>query len=68
MKCDYNSMTMIIIIILFIVLFYNYSKKENFITIIDKTYSLDMSQLGEDGEMSVPLLAKKIALDQILFN
>lgn len=68
MKCDYNSMTMITIIILFIVLFYNYSKKENFITIIDKTYSLDMSQLGEDGEMSVPLLAKKIALDQILFN
>ena len=63
MKCDYNSMTMIIIIILFIVLFYNYSKKENFITINDETYSLDMAQLGSGGQMSVPILTKKIGLE-----
>ena len=68
MKCDYNSMLIIIIIILFITLFYSYSKKENFNTINDAYFSLNISKLGKDGEAVGGVLTKKVALDKEIFN
>ena len=70
MKCDYNSILIIIIIILFIIVFYNYSKKENFNTINNDNdiFSINIQNLGNDGEAMGDVLAKNIALEKKIFN